>query len=99
MVGVEVVDIAASVRQEAVQAIQPVVGIAERAALSAAVVFERDQGVGLCANHRLVKFSVAKVTIFYFGAKGVGAFCEPASGETERLFYNSHEARGRGVTY
>jgi hypothetical protein len=44
----------------------------------------------------LVKFSVAKVTIFYFGAKGVGAFCEPASGETERLFYNSQEARGRG---
>jgi hypothetical protein len=46
----------------------------------------------------LVKFSVAKVTIFYFGAKGVGAFCEPASGETEGLFYNPQEALGRRVT-
>jgi hypothetical protein len=25
-----------------------------------------------------VQFSVAKVTIFYFGAKGISAFCEPA---------------------
>jgi len=28
----------------------------------------------------LVQFSIAKVTIFYFGAKGISAFCEPAGG-------------------
>lgn len=33
---------------------QPVIGIAELAALSAAVVIEGDQGVGLCANHGLM---------------------------------------------
>lgn len=27
-----------------------------------------------------MQFSVAKVAIFYFGAKGVGAFYEPAGG-------------------
>jgi len=44
---------------------QPVIGIAKRAALSAAVVAECDQGVGLCANHGLMGFADAKVGFFW----------------------------------
>jgi len=67
---------------------QPVIGIAKRAALAAAVVAECDQGVGLSANHGLMKFSVAKVTIIYFGAQGIGAFCD-LSGYQFKILSNS----------